>query len=86
MDKCINFQRSLRYLVDDEKLAEKGARIAKALLEAQSPRLTDISEKMVGKSSSRYKEIQRFLKEVDLKKCLMRLYQEDAEFVIGDRT
>jgi len=86
MDKCINFQRFLRYLLDDEKLVEKGARITKAILEAQSPRLTDISEKMTGKSSSRYKEIQRFLKEVDLKRCLLRLYQEDAEFVIGDPT
>jgi hypothetical protein len=55
-------------------------------LEAQSPRLTNISEQMTGNSSSRYKEIQRFLKKVDLKKSLMRLYQEDAEFVIGDPT
>ena len=86
MDKCINFQGFLRYLLDDEDLAEKGARITKALLEAQSPRLTDISEKMSGKSESRYKEIQRFLKKADLKQALMRLYQEDAEFVIGDPT
>jgi hypothetical protein len=86
MDKCINFQRFLGYLLDDEDLIEKGARITKALLEAQSPRLTDISEKMSGKSESRYKEIQRFLKKADLKQALMRLYQEDAEFVIGDPT
>jgi len=86
MDKCINFQGFMRYLLDDEQLAEKGARIAKALLEAQSPRLTDISEKMSGKGSSRYKEIQRFLKRADLKQSLKRLYQEDAEFVIGDPT
>ncbi len=86
MDKCINFQGFLRYLLDDEDLAEKGARIIKALLEAQSPRLTDISEKMSGKSESRYKEIQRFLKKADLKQALMRLYQEEAEFVIGDPT
>ena len=86
MDKCINFQRFLRYLLDDEDLAEKGARIVKGLLEAQSPRLTDISEKMAGNSSSRYKENQRFLKKVDLKQTLLRLYQEDAEFVIGDPT
>jgi hypothetical protein len=41
---------------------------------------------MCGNSSSRYKEIQRFLKKTDLKQALMRLYQEDAEFVIGDPT
>jgi hypothetical protein len=86
MDKCINFQGFLRYLLDDEGMAEKGARVVKGLLEAQSPRLTNISEQMSGKSSSRYKEIQRFLKAVDLKQALKRLYQEDAEFVIGDPT
>jgi hypothetical protein len=86
MDKCINFQGFLRDLLDDQNLAEKGARIVKGLLEAQSPRLTNISEQMSGKSSSRYKEIQRFLKAVDLKQALKRLYQEDAEFVIGDPT
>jgi hypothetical protein len=86
MDKCIKFQRFLRYLLDDEDLARKGARIVKGLLAAQSPRLSEISEQMAGKSSSRYKEIQRFLKKVDMKKSLMRLYQEDAEFVIGDPT
>jgi len=86
MDKCINFQRFMRHLFDDEALAEKAAKITKALLEAQSPRLTDISEKMLGKSGSRYKEIQRFLQKTDLKRTLMRLYQEEAEFVIGDPT
>ncbi len=80
------FQRFLRHLLDDENLAEKGARITKALLEAQSPRLTDISEQMSGKSESRYKEIQRFSEEADLKQAVMRFYQEDAEFVIGDPT
>lgn len=86
MDKCIKFQRFLRYLLDDDELVEKGARIIRALLEAQSPRLSDISEKMTGKSESRYKEIQRFLKKTDLKQSLLRLYQEEAEFVIGDPT
>jgi len=75
-----------RHLIDDEKLVNQGAEIMKGVLEAQSPRLSNISEKMAGKSSSRYKEIQRFLKKVDLKQSLMRLYQEDAEFVIGDPT
>ena len=86
MDKCIKFCKFMRYLLDDESLAEKGAVIIKALLEAQSPRLTNISEKMAGNSVSNYKVIQRFLKQVDLKKLLMRLYQEDAEFILGDPT
>jgi len=86
MDKCINFSAFMGYVLDDEKLAEQGATIVKGLLEAQSPRLTNISEKMEGNSSSNYKVIQRFLKKVDLKRLLLRFYQEDAEFVIGDPT
>lgn len=86
MDKCINFCEFMGYLFDDAKQAKQGAAIIKALLEAQSPRLTNISEEMVGNSSSNYKVIQRFLKRVDLKKLLLRLYQEDAEFILGDPT
>ena len=86
MDKCINFCEFMQYVFDDDKLAEQSATIIKGLLEAQSPRLTNISEKMDGKSSSNYKGIQRFLKKVDLKQRLLRLYQEEAEFVIGDPT
>jgi hypothetical protein len=86
MDKCINFHDFLGYLLDDERLVEKGSQIIKALLEAQSPRLSNIAEKMEGQSESCYKAIQRFLGKVDLKQTLMRLYQEGAEFVIGDPT
>ena len=86
MNKCINFYGFLQYLFDDKKQAKQAAAIIKALLEAQPPRLTNISEEMMGNSSSNYKVIQRFLKRVDMKKLLMRLYQEDAEFIIGDPT
>ena len=87
MDKCINFSGFLEYLFDDKKMVKQASRIMKALLEAQSPRLTNIAEKMAGqKSESNYKVIQRFMKQVDLKQLLMRLYQEEAEFIIGDPT
>jgi hypothetical protein len=87
MDKCINFSGFLGYIFDQEKLVKQAAPIMKALLEAQSPRLTNIAEKMPGKQSiSNYKKIQRFLKQVEMKPLLMRLYQEDAEFIIGDPT
>lgn len=56
MDKCINFSGFLGYLFDDAKLVKQAARIMKALLEAQSPRLTNHAEKMPGrKSDSNYK-------------------------------
>lgn len=86
MDKCINFQPFMRYLFDDEHQVRIGSSIIQALLEAQSPRLSNISERMPGHSSSCYKAIQRFLKQVDLKQTLLRFYQEEAEFVIGDPT
>jgi hypothetical protein len=56
------------------------------LLEAQSPRLTNISEEMTGKRSSNYKVTQRFLKRVYIKQLLKRLYHENAEFIISDPT
>lgn len=86
MDKFINFSTFMRYLLDDVKLAEQGSKIIRALLDAQSPRMSNIAEKMNGRSASCYKKIQRFLAKVDLKQVLLRFYQEDAEFVIGDPT
>ena len=86
MDKCINFSAFMRYLLDDEKLVKLGSQIIRALLEAQSPRISNIAEKMRGKSESCYKMIQRFLYKVDLKQVLLRFYQADASFVIGDPT
>jgi hypothetical protein len=86
MDKCINFHRFLHTLIDDERLVKQGAEILKGMCEAQSPRMSNISEKMEGKRERNYKVIQRFTKKVELKRLLLRFYQEDAEFVIGDPT
>jgi hypothetical protein len=86
MNKFIKISKFMRYLFDDEKLVEKGSEIVRALLEAQSPRITNISEKMAGTSAGSYKAIQRFMKKVDLKRVLLRLYQEESTFVIGDPT
>jgi hypothetical protein len=86
MDKFINFSTFMRYLLDDVKLADQGSKIVRALLEAQSPRMSNIAEKMRGKSASCYKMIQRFLAKVDLKQVLLRFYQEEADYVIGDPT
>ncbi|MCL4561458.1 MAG: transposase [Chloroflexi bacterium] len=86
MDKCINFQAFLRHLIDEEKLVKHGAEIVAGMLAAQSPRMTNISEKMTGQSDRNYKTIQRYLKKVEFKQLLLRFYQEDADFVIGDPT
>ncbi len=86
MDKFINFSALMRYLFDDRKLVEQGTKIIRALLEAQSPRLSNIAEKMSGNSASCYKRIQRFLQKVDMKQVLLRFYHTEAGFVIGDPT
>jgi hypothetical protein len=41
---------------------------------------------MTGQSDRNYKTIQRYLRKVELKQLLLRFYQENAEFVIGDPT
>jgi hypothetical protein len=86
MLKFINFYEYMRYLFDGEKKIKQAAEIIKAILEAQSPRITNIAEKMDGKSDACCKAIHRFLGQVEVKGILLRLFQEEAEFVIGDPT
>jgi hypothetical protein len=86
MDKFINNQEFMAELFDDADQAERAGEIGAAILEARSLRLTDIAVKMEGESAAGYKRIQRFLKKADPRTALWRLFQEDAEFVIGDPT
>ena len=83
------FMRILEFakrLFGNEKSAEKASEIIEAILEAQSPRISDIADKMPGNYDASYKKIQRFLKSEDLLSVLHQLFNEEAEFVIGDPT
>jgi hypothetical protein len=73
-------------LFDSRDLARKGAIILKAILEAQSPRLSEIAQKMPGKPEANYKVIQRFLASTEPQATLLRLFQTDAPYVLGDPT
>jgi hypothetical protein len=73
-------------LFDREEEAEKAAEIIQAILEARSPRLSDISQRMRGKPGANYKQLQRFLAQADPREVLIRLFEEEAPFVIGDPT
>ena len=53
---------------------------------ARSPRISDIAREMTGKEEANYKQIQRFLASNSPKQALLRLFCEDAPFVIGDPT
>ena len=86
MNKCIKILAFTQYLFDDESAAQKAAEILTGILKARSGRMTHIAHQMAGNPVGNYKVIQRFIKQVDSKAVLMRLFQEEADFVIGDPT
>jgi hypothetical protein len=86
MNKCIKILPFAQSLFDQEDTARKAAKIMHGILKARSGRLTHISHQMDGNPAGNYKTIQRFIQQVDAKKALLRLFQEEAQFVIGDPT
>ena len=86
MYKFTRINEFAKSLFDDEKAAEKASRIIEAILEGQSPRISDIAYHMKGNEASNYKMIQRFMKQEDIKAALNRMLNEEAEYVIGDPT
>ena len=86
MNKYIDVQPFVQELFDEKETVRQGAEIIQAILTAHSPRLSDLAREMKGTVEANYKRIQRFLKCVDPRAVLGRLYQENAPFVIGDPT
>ena len=86
MYQCIRLLGFVQQLFDTAALAEKAERIVQAILVAGSPRLSQISQHMRGHPDANYKLIQRFLAVANVKDALMRLFQADAPYVIGDVT
>lgn len=86
MYKYIHIRPFMQCLFDDQTTANKAAEIGQAILAARSLRLTEIAAKMRGSSDAAYKRIQRFIQRADPRQALWRLFQEQAEFVIGDPT
>lgn len=86
MTKFIKIYPFLQNLFDDRIVAQKAAEIGQAILAARSLRLTDLATHMSGTSAASYQRIQRFLQQVDPREALWRLFQAEAEFVIGDPT
>jgi hypothetical protein len=86
MFEFISVQDFCQYLFDNDKLSEKAATILQAILEARSPRLSDLSHKMPASSDANYKMLQRFMVHADPKVALQRLFWEEAPFILGDPT
>src|SRR5512143_947689 len=86
MDKFTELCDFLGNLFEDRKAIEKAQVIVAGILKAQSCRMSEIAREMPGKEEANYKCIQRFVAAQDLKSVLLRLYQEEAAFLIGDPT
>lgn len=87
MDKFTHLSDFLAYLFEDAHRVEKAKAITAGILKARSCRLSDIAREMSGSESANYKCIQRFVAaDESLKSILLRLYQEEAPFLIGDPT
>jgi hypothetical protein len=88
MNKENTTKDNIKHFTDQcfDRESEKAAEIIKGLLDARSPRISDISNAMDGNSDANYKTIQRFIDHNEPKYALHRLYDEDSSFVLGDPT
>ena len=86
MDKFIRIFEFAQQLFPDEHTAQQASGIIEGIMEARSPRLSDIAARMTGNEAASYKRIQRFLQDNDPREALKTLFNEEAEFVIADPT
>ena len=86
MNKCIRIMEFAEQLFDQPKVARQAGAIMQAILACQSPRISDIASRLAGRQAAAYKRVQRFLQESEPKQALRLLFNEQAEFVIGDPT
>lgn len=86
MDKCTQYAPFLQTLLDDPETARKARPITTGSMQGRSPRLSDIAREMTGNETANYKRIQRFLESSDPQTARLRLFREEAPFVIGDPT
>jgi len=86
MNKFTHLLQFVQQMFDDRETAIKAKAIIKGILKARSPRMSDIAREMQGKEEANYKCIQRFLASSSPQQALLRLFQENASFVIGDPT
>lgn len=86
MNKFIGIFKFVQHLFPDEKIARQASQIIEGIMTARSPRLSEIAAHMPGGDAASYKRIQRFLQAVDPREALKLLFNEEANFVIGDPT
>ena len=79
-------ERYIQKLFDLRGQVKWATRIIKAILEADSPRISDIGRAMGGSVQANTRAVYRFLHSTDPREALKLLYREEAEYVIGDVT
>lgn len=86
MNKCIRISEYAKQLFTDQKTARQASQIMEGIMKERSPRMSDIAAAMPGNEAASYKRIQRFLQKNEPQDLLRLLFNEEAEFVIGDPT
>jgi hypothetical protein len=86
MNKSIRITEFAKHLFSDPKVAQQASQILQGIMTACSPRLSDIAASMPGSEAASYKRIQRFLCDNDPCETLKLMFNEEADFVIGDPT
>ena len=86
MYKFMRIKAFAKQLYVKDKTAQKASEILAGIMEAQSPRISDIADKMTGNYDKNYKKIQRLLKDEQSPQVLNYMFNEEAEYVIADPT
>jgi len=86
MNKFTRIPEFVEQVFCDEKTVQQASEIIRGILESRSPRISDIAARMSGGETANYKRVQRFLEREDPRQALKLLFNEEAEFVIGDPT
>lgn len=86
MNKFTRIPEFVEQLFSDTKTVQRASEIIQGILETRSPRISDIASRMEGGEAASYKRVQRFLEKEDPRQVLKLLFNEEAEYVIGDPT
>jgi len=86
MNKFTRIPEFVEQVFSDRKTVLHASEIITGILESCSPRISDIASRMSGGEAASYKRVQRFLEREDPRQALKLLFNEEAEFVIGDPT
>ena len=86
MNKFSRIYEFAEQLFADSKTVQQAGEILEGIIVSRSPRISDIASRMEGGEAGSYKRVQRFLAQNELGEVLKQMFNEEAEFVIGDPT